>query len=330
MRRFATLILFISLAVGLGAETLRGPLGEQISVTPTEPAEVGGISLETVVLVDIAGDPRFLDAIDLELTSPGPVDDVPGAVSLYLLGPVDTQQRAGIIDVVGERLLMRPLQRAGKSFYQIVLRDDAAPDASPAITRIEGVVEPASFPIAISIVPRMKGLSDALQSAEFRIAARPVTRDLGAIEIRYLGEDAALYDPDGSRAPEFTLSIDGRPVPVQSEHLLEPGLHRIRLNSERFQDQEVTVGVERGRTITVDLPLELALATVVYTAPRGSSVYVNGEVLDAPTGDFTVPPGEHTIVVVLGDYTQTRTFRVEERRTYSISLTMDIVVEEIK
>lgn len=330
MRRCVLLTLLFLLASSAVAETLRGPAAGELVVTPVESAEIADLALESVVLIDLDGDYRFLDAIDIELTSPAAVAEFPGAVSLYLLGPINRDERSGIVDVVGEELLMRPLRRAGKSFFQVVVREDSSPDASPAVTRIERVVEPVSFPIAVSIVPRMKGLSQALQSAGFQIAVRPVTRNVGAIDVRYLLEDGSVYDPTGALAPDFELSIDGDRVDVRGEYLLEPGLHRIRLTSERFQDQEVTVGVDRGRTVAVDLPLDLALARVAYTTPRGSTVYVNGSPLDAAVGDFTVPPGEHTIVVVLGDYSVTRTFRVEEEGSYAISLTMDIVVEEIK
>jgi hypothetical protein len=220
--------------------------------------------------------------------------------------------------------------RGGKSFYQVVLREDASPDASPVVARVEGVVSPDSFPLVVSIVPQMKGLSAVLQEAEFVIAVRPVTRNIGAIDVRYAREDGTIYDADSSRAPDFELYIDGEQVAIRNEYLLEPGLHRIELRSERFQNREVTVGVDRGRATALDLPLELSLATVNYTAPRGSTVYVNGRVLDSATGDFTVPPGEHTIVVVIGDYTVTRRIEVQEKRTYSVSVTLDIDVEEIK
>jgi len=330
MRRYATLTLLLLLAAALAAETLRGPLGAELAVSPVESAEAAGIELESVVLIGLEGDARFLEAIDIELTAPPAVAEFPGAVSLYLLGPINREERSGVVNVVGEELLTRPLRRAGKSFLQVVLRGDSSPDASPAVTRIEDVVDPASFPLALSIVPRMKGLPDALQVAEFSVAARPVTREVGAIRVRYLREDGSTFDPDGSRTPDFTLSLDGEPVDVRGEYLLEPGLHRLRLSSTRFQDQQITVGVDRGRTVVVDLPLDLALATVAYTTPRGSTVYVNGNPLDAAVGDFTVPPGEHTIVVVLGDYSVTRTFRVEEEGSYAISLTMNIVIEEIK
>lgn len=330
MRRHTALATFLLLTSLASAESLRGPLHETIVVTPTEAIEADGIELETIVPVGLGGDPRFLDAIDIELTAPAAVGDQAGALTFSILGPVNLGERSGIADAVGEELLFRPLMRGGKSFYQIVLRDDATPDASPAVTRVEGVVDPTSFPIVVSIVPQMKGLSTRIRDAEFSIAVRPVTRNIGSIEVRYVREDGTFYDADSSRAPDFELLIDGEPSPIRNEYLLEPGLHRVELRSQRFQNREVTVGVDRGRAKAIELPLELSLATVNYTAPRGSTVYVNGRVLDSVTGDFTVPPGEHTIVVVIGDYTVTRRIQVEEQRTYSVSVTLDIDVEEIK
>ena len=330
MRRLGVLIAILCLAQAVPGESFRGPLSDLLTVTPIEAVERTGIGLETIVLVELGGDPRFLDAIDIELTAPPVVGDHAGALTITILGRVNIQDRSGVADVVGEHLLSQPLIRGGKSFYQVVLREDAAPDASPTVARIGGIVDPDSFPLAISIIARMKGLSQAMQNAEFGIAIRPVTRYIGAISVRYLLEDGTEFDVDSALAPGFELQIDGRRVEVESEYLLEPGLHRIRLRSERYEDQETTVGVDRGRTAMVSLPLNLALASVNYSAPRGSTVYVNGALLESASGDFTVPPGEHTIVVVLGDYSITRRFSVEERRVYSISVTMDISVEEIK
>lgn len=330
MKRITAAAALLLLASSVLAETLRGPLVAELIVTPNGPVSAQGVGLEGIVLIRIDGDARFIDAVDIELTSPPAVAEHPGALTLSVVGPLSMETRADVASIVGEELLRKPLVRGGKTFYQVVLRDDADPDALPAVTRVGGVVPPQSFPLALTIIPRMKGQSEAVQSAEFAVTARPVIRDIGAIEIRYVHEDGSVFDPDAPLAPDFELTIDDESVEVDSEYLVTPGLHRIRLRSERFQDQEVTIGVDRGRSVTVEVPLRLALATVHYSVPRNASVYVNGRLREGSSGDFTVPPGEHTIVVVTGDYTVTRRFRVEERQTYSVSVTLDIVIEEVK
>ncbi|MFW6235686.1 MAG: hypothetical protein ACOC24_02775 [Desulfovibrionales bacterium] len=64
MRRLTVLCILALLAATASSETLRGPQAGELLVSPTEGAERGGIGLESIVLVQIAGDDRFLEAID--------------------------------------------------------------------------------------------------------------------------------------------------------------------------------------------------------------------------------------------------------------------------
>lgn len=328
--RLRHLITLLLCAATIPAETLRGPLNDSLIITPGSGAATDSAALETITLVELDGDERFYDAIEIELTSPLVVSEFPGALTLHILGPTSIETENEVATVVGPELLMQPLVRGGKTFYEVIVREDAKPAASPAVTRIEDTVPPGGFPIAIAVSTRMKGLSQEVQASTFGISVRPVAREIGAIAVSYPLEDGTSFDPDGALAPEFTLFLDGSRTPARGEYLLAPGLHRLQLVSERYQDAEVTVGVERGRTTLVELPLNLALATVSFAAPRGANVFVNGEAVPGSTGDFTVPPGDHTIVVVVGDYSLTRRFTVSEEREYSIAVTMDIAVEEIK
>ncbi len=329
MRYLTTLFAMLILASPVTSESLRGPLAGRLAVTPlvSATAELG---LEGIVLITLEGDERFLDAIDIELTAPAAVGEHAGALMFAILGPVRVEEASGIVSVVGPEVLRRPLLRGGKTFYQVVLHEGVDPASPPASTRIEQVVPPSMFPIALTVVSRMKGLSPTMQQSVFTISARPVAREIGSIRVRYVHEDGSLYAPERARTLEFSLTLDDRAVDVNEEYLVEPGLHRLRLRSERYQDQDLTVGVDRGRAVSVEMPLRPALATVSYIAPQESSVYINGQLQEGTAGDFTVPPGEHTIVVVVGGQTVTRKFRVEERRRYSIAVTMDIAIEEIK
>ncbi len=314
----------------LYAQSLRGPLNDPLLITPTSEARLDNVAIESITLIELTGDLRFYDAVELELSSPSAISEFPGAVELNLLGPVNVNESDDIATISGPELITEPLVRSGKTFYQIVLRNDARPDASPAVVQIGNVVPATTFPLAITMITRMKGLSESINNAEFVLSARAVPRDIGAVTIAYPLEDGTSYDPASARAPDFQLFLDGDEVEPASEFLVSPGLHRFRLVSDRFDNQEITVGVERGVNQLVQLPLNVAMATVTYSAPRGATVFVNGEQVAGASGDFTVPPGDHTIVVVVGDYTVTRRFSVGEKRTYSIAVTMDIAVEEIK
>jgi hypothetical protein len=329
MRRpFALIVLLLSV-LPASADGLRGPLAAVLQVEPTSAEQSTTISLEGIVLIELGGDGRFFDAVELEITSPSVVSDFPGALGANLLGPVTYTERTGIADVSGEELLFQPIHHAGTTFFLLPLRDNASVDV-PAGTVL---LEPATVdqsPLALSVVAIMKGTTEELNAAEFDVTVRPVTRNLGGVALVLVTESGEPYDLLSLRVPEFELAVDGSSVELQSEYLMLPGLHHFTLVSETYQDQETTVGVERGTTVDLQLELLPALATVSYSAPRGARVYVDGEALPLASGDFTVQPGEHTIVVTVGDYTVTKRFSVEEGREYSISVLMDIDVEEIK
>lgn len=330
MRRIAALVLLTAITTFASGENLRGPLSAVLSVGPVSPSQVAQTELEGIVVVDLEGDTRFFDALDLEILIPEVVGRYQGAISVNILGTLSTDERAGILDVVGTQLHFEPVLRSGKLFFHIPIRADSPIEASAAVTVIDTVVPPEGFPIVLSLVPVMKGLNRDLLDASFEASVRPVSRDIGAISLDLITDEGTLYDGSGFLTPEFVLYLDGYPVALEPEYLLAPGLHRLALTSEKFQDQELTFGVERGLSSRVEVPLLLALATVNYTAPRGARVYVDGTALSTSSGDFTAPPGDHTIVVVVQDFTVTRRFSVEEGREYSLSILMDIAIEEIK
>ncbi|TVQ23236.1 MAG: hypothetical protein EA382_10495 [Spirochaetaceae bacterium] len=321
-------MLALALHGTLAAETLRGPRVE-LRVDAASGPQTAVLGVESVLLVSLGDNARFIAALEIELSSPAPVGDLAGAVHLTVIAPINETDRSGIAEAVGDVLLAQPLVRAGRTFYQIRVSNDAPAAGSAAIMQPSRIVPAGQFPIALSVIPRMKGLSPALRDADFQVTVRPVLLNIGSLRVTYQLEDGTFIS-DTLRAPGFTLAINGADVTVAEEYLLPPGLHRVVLSSRQYIDHAVTVGVEQGRETRLTIPLQIALARVAYTAPRDAQVYLNGTPLDGARGDFTVPPGEHTIVVLVGDYSITRRFRVDEGRRYSMSILIDIAVEEIK
>ncbi len=330
MRRLIQVLLLASIAFPLTAQSLRGPVVAELSVTPISAAASAEFGIEEIVLLRPEGDSRFYDAVEIEITVPSVISDFPGALALTINTVGTMSERAGVVDINGARIVSQPLSRTGKSFIQIPMRSDAATNASAAVMVLDNPVHYDEFPVALTVVPLMKGLPESVAGARIQVVMSSVTRAIGAAAVTYTLEDGSEFQVESLRAPEFALTIDGERIEVAGEYLLQPGLHRVALTSETYQDQEITFGIERGVVTPVSLPLLPALATITYTAPRGARVYVDGSTLAASSGDFTAPPGEHTIVVVVGDYTVTRRFSVLEGRTYNLSITMDIVVEETK
>lgn len=330
MKRFVLSTLLIASALVAGGETLRGPIVAELAVQPHGGAQTASFTIDGIVTVALDGDPRLLDAIEIELTAPVVAGELGGALALSIVAGTDRRSEGNVAQITGMPILLKPILRAGKAYFLVPLQASARGESSAAVTVVDTVVSPAELPLAFSVVPLMKGLSEEIARAAFSLLVRPVTRNLALLRVRYEYEDGTFYDPDSLLAPDFKVAIDGLEVQVSAEYLLAPGLHPVRLVSTKYEDRDTTIGLDPGQTADLVVPLLLSVATVTYTAPRGSRVYVDGVSLAAASGDFTVAPGEHTMVVVVGDYTVTRRFVVEERKSYAISLTMDIVLEETK
>jgi len=330
MRWSAILILITSCLRIAGADDIRGPVVAELSAMPGTATETVAIGVDEIVLAGIGGDSRFHDALEIEITVPAAAVSLPGALSVIVLTSGSLDERAGVYDIAGNTLLSRPLTRAGRMAVIVPLRADAeiAPGATSVI--VDELPGSEGLPLAISLQSQMKGAPSTITSVEMDLVVRSIARNIGAVSMVYLFEDGTSFDPDGLLAPEFRLTIDDRDAEVTGEYLLEPGIHRVALQSETYQDQSLSVGIERGLSTSLTVPLLPALATINYTAPRGSLVWLDGRRLNTESGVFTAPPGEHTIVVTVGGYTVTRRFEVAEGREYNLSVTMDVALEETK
>lgn len=330
MNRFGLITMLMILAFPITAENIRGPVVDTVEVDPAGEPVSTEFGLDEILLVGTTGDSRFFDALEIEFSIPASVTEFPGALSLLLLTTGDISERAGVSEINGELVWSQPLTRAGKLTVQIPLHPDAGANASAAVTILDHVLSADDLPVAVTALSLMKGLPLEIAATRFPVIIRPVARRIGSVQVAFIHEDGSEFQTESYLAPEFDLEIDGVPVDIEPEYLLEPGLHRFALTSDRYQDQDLTIGIEQAQATRLILPLLPALATVSYTTPRGSRVYIDGRALDAAIGDFTAPPGEHTIVVVVGDYTVTRRFSVEEGREYILSVTMDVAIEEAK
>jgi hypothetical protein len=329
MRRVTFALALTLLTAPLFAQSIRGPVAANLAVTPTRESEAAELGLDEIVLLRADGDFRFYDALELEILTPETATAFPGALTVIVSTTGTYSERAGVAEINGAILVSEPIVRAGRTFFYVPLREGAETNAS-AVARIIPRVLAGDFPLVVTLVSAMKGLPQEIAESRITITASPVTRDIGAAAVSFRYEDGSTFPADGLRSPPFSLEIDGRRTSVSGEYLLEPGIHRFSLISEEYLDQLVTVAVEPGATTLVEIPLLPALATIAFSAPRGARVYIDGQDMGVESGDFTAVPGEHTIVVVVGDYTVTRRFSVEEGRSYSLSVTMDLVVEETK
>ncbi len=327
----AFVLLHVTAPAVRAGETLRGPMA-RIPKLPTESDQSIEFDLKAGEIgpVELERGSRFLDGVEIEIRIPDSVRSYADSFGVYILLGARISADRNHARVSGETLLFETLPRTRRVFVQVPIHPDhrlrASADTFLARRRVDG----GDFPLMLSIRPVMKGVPSAARAASFAVKIRTLFREEGAARVR-------LRDPAGNDiterfddyVEEITLTIGDHAIEdPQQEIVLPTGLHQIRLQSERYVDRTETFGVERGTTQTVGITVEEETSTVSIDAPLGVEMFVNGERVDPLDRELELAPGDYTVLFRFGEYTISRSLKIEPKRDYKVSLSLDILIEE--
>ena len=334
MRRFSTLALAVYLLTALvaeaqNAEQIRGSvtIAQQSDDARNEPYHVE-IGMEEIAVLRLGSDPRFVQGVRLEFQVPRGARLHPGALGLYLYQNLSPRPEPRLMSLRADRVFFLPIPNAARFFVTVPLQP-AHDFRGTADTYVTSAVPADAFPIAATLLPISKGITNETASARFTIRVEPVLLNLGAFQLVILDPEGQPVAPQAQSVDEFTLRLNGDTLVYSEEQqLMPPGLYRIGLESERFEREQLTFGVERGRVAQIALRLREPRSSIRFEAPAGAELFVNGESVAYEENEFTLPPGEHSVLFRLGNYSISRRLVVEPKKNYDISLGLDILIEE--
>ncbi|MFP4372759.1 MAG: hypothetical protein ACLFPO_00305 [Spirochaetaceae bacterium] len=331
MRTIApALFALAAVTAGYTQSQVHGTVTSQLLV---EPSQADGVSTEVraerLVSLSIDQELNFLEGIQLEIRVPEAVRTTGGGFAVYLYDNVGPAPSAERTDYRGRRVFFRAMPAARRFFVTIPVSSSHALRETADTYLVDEVVGVERFPMLLAILPVMKGIPDSALRAAFTVTAKPLLLDIGAARVRISDPDGAdiLESPGSLR--EFELYLDGERIDYDEDPIaLAPGLHRLSVESTRYDNQRLTFGVERGQVSRVDIQLEEPRSAVRFEAPDGVTLFVDGEEVDHDATDFSLPAGEHTVMFRIGEYTVSKRFAVAPKKSYEISLTLDILIDE--
>jgi hypothetical protein len=328
-RKLLTCVLAGLIASAVVAETVRGPVVDIVTIGPDD-NKSGQIelALDEILGVTLSADTRFLEGVEIAVDVPASIRSYPGSVAVLGLASVTPKPTRGVMGFRGAQVLFEPLLQAQHLYYQIPLVPDASLRDTAATTVVDRVVPADSFPLLLTFSEISKGGTIDRDSTRFHVEVRAITADHGAVAFQFVTEDGErLYHGDEELAA-VRLRIDGESVPAGREIVLPTGLHELHLQSDVFLEASRTFGVERGRVSEIVVTLERPKATVRLDAPRGAAVFVDGSRIS--DGVVELSEGEHVALVRIGDYSVSRRFTVTRKKRYIISVSLDIIVNELE
>jgi hypothetical protein len=330
MKSLALLTLFLVSSFQFGfSETLRG------SVEQVETLEIAAgtakrfdLGMNDLGALDIEGDVRFLRGVQLEIQVPGSAQEFPGSFALYILRDVSPEPEPSVMTLQGTRVALEPIPLGDRFFYSVPAVSDHQLRSTVDARVAPSPLGTEYYPLVFSIIPVMKGITPAAAEGRFVVTARPLLLDRGALRL-------SIMTPEGEEIREaqgafrnFSLSIDGREVGYTGEDIvLDTGLHRLSLESQVFENETVTFGVERGTIAEMTIELERPKSEITVDAPQNAELFVNGIPWNR-NEPLTLDPGDHTILFELGDFSVSRRFQVEPKKDYEIVLSLDIMIRE--
>jgi hypothetical protein len=325
---FSLILLFLSSGPAIGEE-FRGNPKELIRVSPEDKEGIATILRLGDVLFISGEDPyAFLEGVELEVRPPAAAVREPYSVAVTIHHARSSFPGRGVTMLSGDLLLEEELQPANRFYYRVPLRSGVVFHRQADTRVLESAVALSSDrPLTIGFWPRMKGMPSALREGEFQVTARPVLADRGGARVQLQRERTGT--PVSLQEGETRLLIDGEPVSSAEEiYFLSSGLHRIRIESDRYLPAEATFAVEPGEIATVRLELQQLTTEVRFRLPSEAELYLNGNPLEHQGGMAELPVGEHLVVLQLGGYTVQRTIILEAGRTYELGLDLDVFLQE--
>lgn len=325
---FSLILLFFASAI-VGAEEFRGNPKELIRLSPADKEGIAtSLRLGDVLFIAREDPYAFLEGIELEVRPPAAAVREPYAVVMTIHHSRSSFPGRGVTLLSGDLLLEEALQPASRFFYRVPLQSGVVFHRQADTRVLDSAVSLSSDrPLTIGFWPRMKGMPSALQQGEFIVTARPVLADRGGARVQLLRERTGT--PVSLQEGDTELFIDGESVSGAEEiHFLSSGLHRIRLESDRYLPSEATFAVEPGEIATVRLELKQLTTEVRFSLPPEVELYLDGNPLEHQSGSMEFPVGEHLVVLQLGGYTVQRTITIEAGKSYELGLDLDVFLQE--
>lgn len=326
LRRYATRMFLVATLLGVvspsaGAQSFRGEVVYR-STVPSADAIVAEISAGQILLVSFDGpDARFLSGLDISVRAPQRAPR-PGSFSIAVYGSVDAPTAGQFVNLAGRPLGTVPLADEARYRLWVPLHGDATPAAEPGIQRL-AAADRNTGSVAIQLVPVMKGMNSRDLDRQYRVTVSPVLRPVGGLEVVIGGEPDILE----LAQPSLQVSLAGEPISPGRVIERSPGIYRLEVQAGDYLSYTGNIGIEQGEIRRVNLEAREPHATVRLSVPSISEVYWNGTLV-SERGDIRVSPGDHTLMVRLGDFSVSRQVSLAANESYEVAIDLDILLNE--
>jgi hypothetical protein len=263
----------------------------------------------------------FLRGVEIRIDLPEEASLYTGTYAVFVYRKVNPAPLSETQSYQGNLLFFKVVEERRRLFIQIPIGSASGPGSAPDTYIHKTPLEPSDFPLLFAVLPIMKGIPEQAAKALFHAEVHPLFKNMGKLLISLPDEEPPATD--------IRVFIDEKAHNYPATGiLLEPGIRKVRVEKPGFAPFSASVGIDRGQTAVVEAAFLTQQASLRINAPSGTRAFLDGKAITLESTHMPVEAGEHTLSMKLGDYQISRRFSVETGKTYSVSVHLDILINE--
>jgi hypothetical protein len=315
-KRIILVLLLIIITFSAFSDTIRGEVSSIIAIN-SEKSNTD-FKLYNLIGLELEASP-FINGLELVLTIPEELNRYRDSFMLNIYHKLDRSPVESEKNYRAEPLLTSILPGTTKMFITIPIEEISNTELLPG-SIITDKIDKADFPLLFSITPVMKGIPNSVLSSIFNLELRPILNNKGILKLDISGQ---------TNGNKITILLNGKKTALKNEYSLDVGIHQIIVLSNHFKEISESFVINRAEETQLNLKMEQILSTVIFEAPRGSEIILDGNKISSSSGDeLQIKPGEHVVRIELEDYHLSKKFTIEPEKNYKISLFLDILVQD--
>lgn len=270
----------------------------------------------------LKSDTLFLEGIELEIKQSAASLKYPNTIAYTIYTEISPEPAKNEIDYTAQKISTALLPNRFSHSIRIPLKEPYNFTRNGNSEIIPYSSSLCLSPFMLRLNPVMKGLPDDIEGARFTVIARPLLIAEGGLKIN-------LQYPDKEQKP-VSVQLNGDYLAKYTElQLRQPGQYSLQINSDAYRTETRTCVVERGKTTQLDIQLKSITPLLRIQAPENVMIMLDGEEITLANTPIPLESGSHIIMCKIGTYQLTRQIIVEEGKSYLLTFTMDMLIQEI-
>lgn len=280
------------------------------------------IGYNDAVSFAVKSDFLFLEGIELEIKQDKTSMNYPNSIAYTVYTDIKPEPSKKYVDYSAKKISTALLPNRFSHIMRIPVKKDYKfkQVKNGEIFPYDG--KAADAPFMLRLNPVMKGLPEDFEQASFTVIARPLLIAEGGLKLH-------LQFPDKEQKP-VTVQLNNEYITqLDTLQLLLPGTYSVNISSDAYRTEMRSCIIERGKITQLEVQLKSITPLLHIQAPENVAVFLDNQEIAPSKEPLPVAVGVHTVVFKMGSYELTRQITVEEGKTYELTMTMDVLLQEI-